>query len=57
MTSESRLSIGEKKIVNKKVRTLGTIALIIEQQNSFQHNPFDNYIIINKVKEMKNYEP
>jgi hypothetical protein len=57
MTSKSRLSIGEKKLVNKKVRTLGTIALIIEQQNRFQHNPFANYIIINKVKEMKNYEP
>lgn len=57
MTSRSRLSIGEKKFVNKKVRTLGTIALIVEQKISFQHNPFDNYIIINKVKEMKNYEP
>jgi hypothetical protein len=57
MTSKSRLSIGEKKLVNKKVRTLGTIALIVEQKISFQHNPFVNYIIINKVKEMKNYEP
>ena len=57
MTSRSRRSIGEKKFVNKKVRTLGTIALIVEQKISFQHNPFDNYIIINKVKEMKNYEP
>ena len=36
---------------------MGTIALIVEQKNSFQHNPFVNYVIINKVKEMKNYEP